>query len=560
MSALSRQGRRSLPVVKGDGYLWLDRLRNSCAEASKRWMLPSHRRQVEAFLDFRHPHEWYPQARLYPRTIYCHVGPTNSGKTHAAIQRLQSAKRGVYCAPLRLLAMEMWERLNGLGKKCALRTGEVTSGPMDALDAEYTSVDTLACTVEMLDPTREFDVAVIDEIQMISDEQRGWAFTQALLGVNAREVYVCGEEAVVNLIKKIAGQSGDRVEVIKYERLSALVVSEKSLDGSLSQLQTGDCVVAFSRKRIFQTKLLIEMKTGKKCAVVYGNLPMENRSLQAKAFNERQEGVDIMVASDAIGMGLNLIIFHDIKQQSSGGIRLVPSSRIKQIGGRAGRFGFGKAEGIVSCLHAEDMEYMTECMKTPNEEYLAAGLAPPGPVIEEISRQFPDLPLVAVLSAITHAGKYSAHFVPCLSEDQRLVAYMLEEFPSLTTTDRLTLSAAPVQLRDPRIISAFQWFVKSIAEKKPCPFRVDLGHHRQAMDYLGLAESFYRTLDLYLWLASRFADIFIDRQKVMVKREMCSQLVTRLLSQITVSRTGSFEKSDMTTLDQMLKDVDSQPK
>jgi ATP-dependent RNA helicase SUPV3L1/SUV3 len=202
--------------------------------------------------------------------------------------------------------MEMWERLNGLGKKCALRTGEVTSGPMDNVEAEYTSVDTLACTVEMLDPTREFDVAVIDEIQMISDEQRGWAFTQALLGVNAREIYVCGEEAAVNLIKKIAGQSGDRVEVIKYERLSPLVVSKKSLDASLTKLQTGDCVVAFSRKRIFQTKLLIEMKTGKKCAVVYGNLPMENRSLQAKAFNERQEGVDIMVASDAIGMGLNL--------------------------------------------------------------------------------------------------------------------------------------------------------------------------------------------------------------------------------------------------------------
>jgi ATP-dependent RNA helicase SUPV3L1/SUV3 len=199
-------------------------------------------------------------------------------------------------------------------------------------------------------------------------------------------------------------------------------------------------------------------------------------------------------------------------------------------------------------------------MNTPNEEYLAAGLAPPGPIIEEISRRFPNLPLVAVLSAVVHAGKYSKHFVPCLSEDQRLVAYMLEEFPALTIADRLTLSAAPVQLRDPRIISAFQWFVKSIAEKKPCPFRVDLGHHRQAIDHLGLAESFYRTLDLYLWLASRFADIFIDRKKVMAKREMCSQLVTRLLSQITVPRSKSFEKSDMTTLDQMLKDVDSQVK
>lgn len=294
------------PSNKDSEFAWLDGVRKACQEASLLWMQPEFRPQLRSQLDFRYPHEWWPQARLRtPRIIHCHVGPTNSGKTHAAIQRLRQAERGVYCAPLRLLAMEMWEKLNGLGKRCALRTGEVTSGPPDMPTLEYTTVDTLACTVEMLDTTREFDVAVIDEIQMVSDEQRGWAFTQALLGVNAKEVYVCGEEAAVKLVKEMAAQTGDKVEVTEYSRLSPLTVAERPL-GSLKNLQPGDCVVAFSRKRIFQTKFLIEMETGKKCAVVYGNLPMENRTEQAKAFNERRGGFDIMVASDAIGMGLNL--------------------------------------------------------------------------------------------------------------------------------------------------------------------------------------------------------------------------------------------------------------
>jgi ATP-dependent RNA helicase SUPV3L1/SUV3 len=205
----------------------------------------------------------------------------------------------------------MWEKLNGMGKQCALRTGEVTSGPIDHPELGHDQVDTLACTVEMLDLNREFDVAIIDEIQLLADEQRGWAFTQALLGVNAREIYLCGEEAAVPLIHKIAAETGDIVQVIRYQRLAPLVISERSLDGTLANLKPGDCAVAFSRKKIFQMKYLIESQTGQKCSVVYGNLPMENRTLQAREFNERQNGVKIMVASDAVGMGLNLYAIHD---------------------------------------------------------------------------------------------------------------------------------------------------------------------------------------------------------------------------------------------------------
>lgn len=304
----ARGTRPGNPKPNEPDLTWLHRVERQCAASGGRWAESPQRPALQAQLDFRFPAEWYGAARARgPRTLHCHVGPTNSGKTHAAIRRLCEAPRGVYCAPLRLLAMEMWERLNGpLNRPCGLRTGEVSSGPSSDPSADPRSVATLSCTVEMLDLSQEFDVAVIDEIQLVSDEQRGWAFTQALLGVNARQVYLCGEEAALPLIQKIAHETGDQVVVHRYERLSPLLISERSLAGRLESLRPGDCVVAFSRKKIFETKYLIESRTGQKCAVVYGNLPMENRSLQARAFNERQDGYQVMVASDAIGMGINL--------------------------------------------------------------------------------------------------------------------------------------------------------------------------------------------------------------------------------------------------------------
>lgn len=312
---LQKSESNSKRTSAGD-FGWLDRATSEAMLASQKWQESPLKAALLSQLDFRYPWEWYGAARANGlRTIHCHVGPTNSGKTHAALERLKKTKSGVYCAPLRLLAMEMWERLNQQGRPCALRTGEVASGPLDATkSAPFSSLDQsdwsqcplLSCTVEMLDLNRSFDVAVIDEIQMMSDEQRGWAFTQALLGVNAKEIYVCGEEAAVAVIQEIARETGDVVTVTRYQRLSPLLVSKESLRGQLQRLQPGDCVVSFSRKRIFETKFLIETRTGRKCAVVYGKLPMENRSLQAKAFNEREDGYSVMVASDAVGMGLNL--------------------------------------------------------------------------------------------------------------------------------------------------------------------------------------------------------------------------------------------------------------
>jgi ATP-dependent RNA helicase SUPV3L1/SUV3 len=248
-------------------------------------------------------------ARSISRQFHLHVGPTNSGKTYSALKALSRAGTGVYAGPLRLLAHEVWERLNlgsvgdlnGQGRECNLLTGE---------ERRIVSEDAglVSCTVEMIPTTavggEPWDVVVIDEIQMLGDAQRGGAWTNALLGVKAREVHLCGDETTVALLSALIPTLGDTVTVHRYNRLTPLQVADTSLEGDWNKIQKGDCVVTFSRTNIFSVKKQIESIAGKKCAVVYGALPPETRAEQAKDFNEGR--AEVLVASDAVGMGLNL--------------------------------------------------------------------------------------------------------------------------------------------------------------------------------------------------------------------------------------------------------------
>lgn len=255
--------------------------------------------------DLRFPGDYYPLARQMRRKIILHVGPTNSGKTHSALVALARARTGAYAGPLRLLAHEVFSRFNegkigDEGKRaCNLVTGE-----------EKRIVDEFAglssCTVEMFPVGKCLDVGVIDEIQMIGDSQRGTAWTNAVIGAQCKVLHLCGEASVVDLVRNITRDLGDECIVKKYERLSPLEIAKESLGSDLSKIRRGDCLVTFSRNNIFAFKRMVEEKTGLRVAVAYGGLPPEVREEQARAFNE--ERYDVLVASDAVGMGLNLFV------------------------------------------------------------------------------------------------------------------------------------------------------------------------------------------------------------------------------------------------------------
>lgn len=254
----------------------------------------------EKLADLRYPVEWYPATRAVQRKLVLHVGPTNSGKTYHALKRLEQADTGIYAGPLRLLAHEVYTRLNAKGKLCDLVTGD------ERIVQGGDGAQMKSCTVEMVPLNADVDVAVIDEIQMIGHKGRGWAWTQALLGLKAKEIHLCGEERSVPLIKELVASMGDELEIHTYKRLSPLETMSTSLRRRLTGLRKGDCVVVFSRVGIHLMKKEIETATQKRVAVVYGSLPPETRAQQAKLFNDPNNDYDILVASDAIGMGLNL--------------------------------------------------------------------------------------------------------------------------------------------------------------------------------------------------------------------------------------------------------------
>ena len=294
--------------------------------------------RLRTAVDFRRIADSFPLARKMRRKLILHVGPTNSGKTYKALRTLAAARVGAYGGPLRLLAHEIYERLNTgqivplgaetadncevdetsnldvqvpgspravlkhgntlFARPCSLITGDEMRHVDDAT--------LYSCTVEMLSLDKRYDVVVIDEIQMIADSQRGPAWTAAVLGTAAEELHLCGEERAIPIIEALAKITGDELIVNRYQRLSPLEIAPRSLERDLSRIRKGDCIVTFSRTNIFNLKKDIEEKTGLRCAVVYGRLPPELRAEQAALFNDPHSGFDVLVASDAIGMGLNL--------------------------------------------------------------------------------------------------------------------------------------------------------------------------------------------------------------------------------------------------------------
>ncbi|KAE8672405.1 ATP-dependent RNA helicase SUV3L [Hibiscus syriacus] len=279
------------------------------------------------------PHTWFPLLGHEAKIIY-HRGPTNSGKTYNALQRYMEAKKGIYCSPLRLLAMEVFDKVNAQGVYCSLLTGQ---------EKKFVPFSNhVACTVEMMS-TEDYDVAVIDEIQMMSDPYRCYAWTSSLLGLISDEIHLCGDPTVLNIVRKICSETGDELHEHHYDRFKPLVVEAKTLLGDLKNVRSGDCVVAFSRREIFEVKMAIEKHTSHRCCVIYGALPPKTRRQQANC--------------------LMVKIMNSILSKYNGyKIVAVPASQVKQIAGRAGRRGSRYPDGLTTTLHLEDLDYLINCL------------------------------------------------------------------------------------------------------------------------------------------------------------------------------------------------------
>lgn len=478
--------------------------------------------------DMTKPDTWFPFARAMKRKIVYHCGPTNSGKTYNALQRFMEAKKGVYCSPLRLLAMEVFDRVNASGVYCSLLTGQERK--------EFPFSNHVACTVEMASTDELYEVAVIDEIQMIADPCRGYAWTRALLGLKADEIHLCGDPSVLNVVRKICLETGDELVEQHYERFKPLVVEAKTLLGDLKNVRSGDCIVAFSRREIFVVKLAIEKLTNHRCCVIYGALPPETRRQQASLFNDQDNEFDVLVASDAVGMGLNLnirrVVFYNLSKYNGDKIVPVPASQVKQIAGRAGRRGSRYPDGLTTTLHLEDLNYLIECLKKPFDEVKRVGLFPFFEQFELFSAQLPDLKFPKLLDKFGENCRLDGNYFLCQNLHIRKIANMLERIQGISLKDRFNFCFAPVNIRDPKAMYHLLRFASTYAQELPVNIAMGMPKcaARSDAELLDL-ETRHQVVSMYLWLSNHFEE---ERFPYVKKAETMATDIAELLGESLV--------------------------
>ncbi|KAI4317875.1 hypothetical protein L6164_025706 [Bauhinia variegata] len=479
------------------------------------------------FTDLTCPHTWYPQARRKHRKVFLHVGPTNSGKTYHALKRLESSSSGVYCGPLRLLAWEVAERLNKAKVPCDLLTGQERE--------EVEGAKHKAVTVEMADVASNYSCAVIDEIQMMGCNTRGYSFTRALLGIAADELHLCGDPAVVPLVQDILRVTGDEVEVQFYERKLPLVPLKVPL-GSFSNVRKSDCIVTFSRREIYKLKKQIENGGKHLCSVVYGSLPPETRTKQATMFNDAGSDFDVLVASDAIGMGLNLnisrIIFSTMKKFDGVLMRDLTVPEIKQIAGRAGRYGSKFPRGEVTCIHEDDLPLLHSSLNSPSPTLERAGLLPTFDLMYMYSRLHPKKGFYQILEHFLDNAKLSANYFIVNCEQLLKTASVIDEFP-LGLREKYLFCISPVDMDDEISSQGLTQFAEHYAKKglvrlreifTPGTLKVP-----KTQSELKELESIHKVLDLYVWLSFRLEDSFPDRELASSQKAICSMLIEEFL-------------------------------
>ena len=278
------------------------------------------------------------------------LGPTNTGKTFLAIETMLSFDSGMIGFPLRLLAREVYDKV--IQKidisKVALITGEEKIIP---INAKY-----FLCTVESMPVDKILDFVGIDEIQMCSDHERGHIFTDRLLNLRGEKLtMLMGSNTIKSIIKKLDGD----IEFINKQRLSKLSFGGHK---KISRIERKSAVIAFSTEEVYAIAELIRRQKGG-AAIVMGSLSPKTRNAQVSLYQSGD--VDYLVATDAIGMGINMdldhIYFSNIKKFDGKKIRRLKVAEIGQISGRAGRYLNDGSFGITGdCdeISAEEIELL----------------------------------------------------------------------------------------------------------------------------------------------------------------------------------------------------------
>jgi ATP-dependent RNA helicase SUPV3L1/SUV3 len=507
----------------------LPALKAACTRAQDRW--EHHVGELDTLeglnseLAFRGYPDSFETARRLQRSVTLYVGPPNSGKTHAAFERLAKAERGAYLAPLRLLALEGRDRLVARGVPCSLLTGEE--------NVPAPGAHVVSSTIEMVATHKPIDVAVIDEAQMIFDNSRGWAWTQAIVGVPANELIIICSDYAVPAIENLVGLCGERCTVKHFDRKQHVELLTQPVP--IKSLKHGDAVVAFSRRDVLMLRDQIAAG-GHPVSVIYGALPPEVRRREAERFASGDS--HILVATDAIGMGLNLpirrVLFSTMSKFDGVDDRPLNESEVHQIAGRAGRFGIHEEGFTGVLLEAEPSAAHTLTELVPKKprapKDFKAPVAPNGWHVDTIASRLHMTRLREVLGVFVDQLKLDdAHFqVAELDAMLELADALDRSAAKLSLKDRFVYAQAPIDTRSEGQLQEFlDWSSShSLTGRAGTPWFLDQvdGHSR-----LDRMEQALRACTLWLWLDLRFPGVYGHVEAVHALRSALNDGIERQL-------------------------------
>jgi ATP-dependent RNA helicase SUPV3L1/SUV3 len=350
----------------------------------------------------------------------------------------------------------------------------------------------------MFNPQRSGACVVIDEAQMLADADRGWAWTRALMEAQSTAIHVLAPPSGRALIERLARAAELDLTLQRHERLAEIKVADEPW--SVRRLPPRTILVAFSRHAALRLKTTLE-RSNRTVSIVYGNLPPEVRRRQADRFAHGE--TEICVATDAVGMGLNLpadyVCFYEVQKFDGRQLRTLTAAEVQQIGGRAGRFGLSQA-GEVGATSHRDLRVVRQLFAAPVPPLAKARVAPtvedlemiPGPLSQRL-REW------AALRSIPEDLR-GAIEVADMSERIELAEMLTDrEVEVLGLDAALQLVNAPT-----RMSSRDYWYecAQAVLANRmlPTPPPLNPAREENALDKLELLISL---ADIYLWLSQR---------------------------------------------------------
>lgn len=457
------------------------------------------------------PIEEHEEARKMKRHFYLHVGDTNTGKTYASIERLMDAETGVYLAPLRLLALEIQDKLNSQNISCSLLTGEEEDIKCHASH--------VSSTIEKLQLGIPYDVCVIDEAQMIDDRQRGWAWTRAIIGVLAPEIHICMAYEAKDIIIKLIKDCGNTFEVIDHKRDTELIFEEKKFDLK-KDIKQGDALVVFGKKKALAVSAEL-LNNNVKTSIIYGSLPYSTRKKQFERFLDGE--TDVIVCTDAIGMGVNLpikrIVFLETRKFDGISQRKLKVSEIKQIAGRAGRKGLYD-EGYV--------------ITTSDSNLIKSSLTSVANKIEKCYIEIPDSLLELDINIIDALKTWSLAPVKGYFKkpDVTTIIFLLNRLKALNVkaskSDLLKMATIPFEENNKKVLALWEeycmMYSKGVVNLKS-PKLNKIVNTKKELDEL---ESYYKSLELNYSFGKNFK-LMINNSYIASEKENTANKINELL-------------------------------